>query len=301
MTVDLNAERQHIRRLRSSLQHHPLRAFAARYALTVSPLLAASVLLGQWPSPWTWIVFAVVAGFTQNAFGILTHEAAHFFLHANKRTNDALADWLVCLPIFNTVQRYRDEHFVHHRQCCDDSDPYFGLYGPYERKAQVMLGFVMDLTAITAARSFVRREQFEQRPPSERVGAAARLALVQGAIAAALWALTGTPAAYLVLWVVPLATIPFFVNRIRTFVEHHAATDGAEANRATVPTLAEYFLIAPYGYSFHFEHHWMPDVPYYQLPWVHAELTRRGFAFGRDHLAPHGYLRTFALLFGELR
>jgi fatty acid desaturase len=301
MQADLIAERTRIRTARAALPHEPLRAFAERYACTILPVVAAGVLLASTRAPWSWVLFGLVAGFTQNALGILTHEASHYFLHRDRRANDILANWLVCLPVFNSVERYRDEHFVHHRECCGHTDPYFGLYGPYDRRWQVVGGFVSDVVGLTAVRSFLARQRFVRRPASERFAFLVRLCVVQAPIAAALWAATASVSAYVVLWVLPLATIPFVVNRIRTFVEHHADSAGKEASRATIPNAFEYFLIAPYGYSFHFEHHLMPDVPYYQLSWVHAELARGGFQFGPDALAPHGYLRTFVRLFRGLR
>jgi hypothetical protein len=73
-----------------------------------SGLFAAQT--GGW---WPLAIVAVVAGFTQNALGILMHEASHYFLARDRQRNDRLANWLLCYPLMNTVAGYRAEHFLH--------------------------------------------------------------------------------------------------------------------------------------------------------------------------------------------
>lgn len=285
---------------RRRLAADPLRRFLRVYIPTVLVLLLTLALVGWQPAPVSWITLAIVAGLTQNALGILTHEASHYFLHRDRATNDRLADWLVCLPIFNTVAGYRRGHLEHHRLCCGPLDPYYGLYGPYTKKREVVWGFAQDLVGLTAFRTFLAR--YAEKGGTQSVGTPpVRMAVVQGVIALALYAVTGHWWAYGVVWVGPLVTVPFAVNRIRTFVEHHADAGGPEATRTTRPTPLEWLIIAPYGYAHHFEHHLMPDIPYYHLGWTHEALVRQGFAFGDSRLSRGGYLRMFARLFKDLR
>lgn len=289
-------ERWHARRSGS-----PLFAFATAYAATMIPFVVSMMALGVTAHWAAWLAAGLVAGFTQNALVLLMHEGSHGFFHTRRTTNDTLANWLVCAPIFNSVDDYRRTHIVHHRDCCDHKDPYFGLYGPYGTKRSVVLGFVQDISGVTAVRTFLRRYEATDRPPASAAGVAVgRILVVQTALAGIFWAVTGAWWAYGLLWALPLLTVPTTINRMRTFVEHHAAAGDVEANRSTLPTWWEYFLIAPYGYAFHFEHHLMPEIPYHQLKWAHAELAEAGVDFRDEHLARRGYLRAFARLFRAL-
>jgi fatty acid desaturase len=310
MTLDVSRLCHTIRVERRRMADEPSSLFIRLYVPTVAPVVATVALVAVVPAVWSWLLLVAVAGLTQNALGILTHEASHFFLHRNRRVNDIVADWLVCLPIFNTVAGYRRDHFEHHRGCCGPRDPYYGLYGPYERRSQVIRGFVQDVLGLTAVRSFLARYLDRSAGSKRDTGAAGRIAVVQigvqiitvqGIIAAALTLATGQWWAYPVAWVAPLLTVPFAVNRVRTFVEHHAGPQEPEASRTTIPSLFEWIAIAPYGYAHHFEHHLMPDVPYYHLGWAHAQLGRLGFLFGGEHLSSGGYLRTFSRLYSSLQ
>jgi fatty acid desaturase/2-polyprenyl-3-methyl-5-hydroxy-6-metoxy-1,4-benzoquinol methylase len=275
---------RHVRERRKTLKHDPFRLFLQRYVLTLCPLAAALVIVATNLNAWSMLlvaVVAVVAGFTHNALAVLMHEGAHWFFHQRRATNDVLANVLVCLPIVNTVEGYRHTHLLHHRACCDEQDPYVGLYGPYERKWQVVLGFVMDFSGVTAARTFIRRylHAVPEAPPTPRYVIVALLG-VHGLLFWLLQAATGYWWAYWALWIVPLATIPIAINRLRTFVEHHAERGGHEANRTTLPHFLEYVTIAPYGYAHHFEHHLM------RHPLLPARVGPCGAALGGPAVRP---------------
>ncbi len=297
----LRAVCKEIRVARRELVTRNFAHFVKVYLATVVPFALLLVVAGLWRSIWTIVACAIVAGFTQNALGILTHESSHYFVHHNRRVNDAIADVLVSLPIYNSVAGYRAEHLIHHRISGAEDDPYYGLYGPYQHRSQVRLGFLRDLTGATAARTFLIR--YTQRENEQRdLGFFVELCLVQGAIGVGLWAVTGRWWAYFASWLLPLLTIPIAINRLRIFVEHHAGPDpsGEEANRSTRPRWFEYFTIAPYGYANHFIHHLLPDIPYYQLEWAHHRLAEGGFEFNDQQVSEGGYLRAFRRLYLQL-
>ena len=295
-------ECQRVRARRKALTRNQLHVFLQRYIITLCPLAVTAAGAVLVPGLVSLLLLAIVSGLTQNAFAILMHEGSHAFFHPRRTTNDLLANLLVCLPIFNTVEGYRAAHFEHHRLCCDEADPYYGLYGPYDSKRQVLSGFLMDLAGVTAVRTFLRRYAHSGRDHASGHAwyVLPGFVAVHGLIFLLFYGITGQWWAYPLLWVVPLMTIPIAINRIRTFVEHHPGPDGSEANRATIPSFAEYLAIAPYGYAFHFEHHLMPEIPYYQLSWAHSALRSEGVEFRSEHLAI-GYAKSFARLFAGLR
>lgn len=278
----------------------PAAIFLASYSLTLVPLALAAAALAVSPGPLSLVVFAVVAGFTQNALGLLMHEGSHHFFHRNKATNDLLANVLVCHPIFNTVQGYRREHFAHHRHSGEDEDPAYDLYASYATRTDVMKGLAADLTGLTALRSFLQRYTGEVRGEPGETGWMGLALIEQAIVAGLLWWLTGSPFAYPFLWLLPLITIPIAINRIRTIVEHYPGFDPLPANRTTLVGIVEYFCIAPYGYSHHFEHHFAPTVPYYRLGWAHGYLKERGITLRPHEYAGEGYLRTFARMLREV-
>ncbi len=291
-----------VRQRRRALPQRHLRTFLTRYALSLVPLVLSAAIALRYPALWSYLLVAAVAGFTQNAFGILMHEGSHGFLHSSRAMNDRLSNWLVCYAIFNTVQGYRAPHLEHHRFCCDDRDPYFGLYGPYVKRTELLQGFLMDFVGVTAIRMFTRRYGTgETNTTGIAWHSVAGLMVVHSVLCVAGFLLTGYWWGYLLLWVIPLATLPIGINRFRTFVEHHAGANSPEANRSTIPNAIEYLAIAPYGYAHHFEHHLMPDIPYYHLGWAHQELRAEGVRFEADRLAAGGYVRTFWRLFNGLR
>jgi fatty acid desaturase len=119
-------------------------------------------------------------------------------------------------------------------------------------------------------------------------------------IAALLWRITGSPVAWVFLWVLPLMTIPFAVNRVRTIAEHYPGFEALPANRTTLVGIIEYCCIAPYGYSHHFEHHFAPNVPYYRLAWAHRYLKGRGVRLRSHEYNSAGYLGTFTRAMTDL-
>lgn len=282
--------------------------FIRAYVLTLMPLGLVVMLSGKISiAVWTAMLF-VVAGFTQNALGVLMHEASHGFLSVDRRVNDILANLLVCYPLFNTVTGYRDGHFRHHRYFGTTRDPYFHLYNIGSKKA-VLLGLLSDISGVTAVRAFLSRywaDGEERKMDGERLMSLAAVAHVMGflLVHAAMWGAfyiaTGWPLGYLAFWILPLLTIPFLINRIRTIVEHALPVTGNAVTRTVEASVLESILFAPYGYSHHSEHHRYPGIPYHRLRAAHAMRTRALSGCPLDEEWSKGYMSTFAQILRRL-
>lgn len=270
--------------------------FLKCYVVTILPLTVLIVTGFAYPSWPLFIVVALVAGFTQNALGVLMHEASHYFLHPDKKLNDVLANLLLCLPIFNTVQGYRTSHLQHHRYSGDSKDPYYPLYGCYSSRGDILRGFLFDLTGVTAVKTFLARYigPTDQSAQLNRYTLPA-LIVVQGVIFVVIYRMTGSWSGYLLLWLVPLLTIPIAINRLRIAVEHVARPGSG----GTVPSPIEFLCIAPYGYSFHYVHHLMPAIPYFHLKWAHDRLVAESVDLTEDKYAD-GYVKTFFELMRDM-
>lgn len=67
---------------------------------------ATSVIVG--------IVAVILVGCTQHRIGLMGHEASHYLLHPDRKTNDILAELLCFFPVFGTLSQYRAKHLSHH-------------------------------------------------------------------------------------------------------------------------------------------------------------------------------------------
>lgn len=297
--VDLGQIRHFARNHFAVDKDSALRQFFVVYLATLVPLCFSLLLVACYPGVQAMVAAAIVAGFTQNALGILMHEGSHYFFHKSPLINDRIADLFVCLPIFNTVAGYRRLHTAHHLKVGDVGDPGYNLYADVGSRAEIVKGLLRDISGITAISSFAERYISRNRGDasghlSPDKGGLLKLAVVQGAIAAALYAVTGLVYSYFVLWILPLLIIPFLINRIRTMVEHAALVPGSEMeNRTTLSGPVERLFFAPYGYMHHFEHHLCPYIPFYQLPAFRRFLSKETGMDPGKYTTSGGYLKTF--------
>jgi len=84
---------------------------------------------------------------------------------------------------------------------------------------------------------------------------------------------------YLVLWILPLATVVQALLRLRAIAEHGATSDFSSPLTAARTNLVPSWLgwlIFPHHVNYHIEHHLYASVPQYNLPALHRELTERG-------------------------
>jgi fatty acid desaturase len=92
---------------------------------------------------------------------------------------------------------------------------------------------------------------------------------------------------YVVLWIVPLATVLQVIFRLRAICEHGALTDFSSpltAARTNLPTWWERYFLFPHHVNFHIEHHLYPAVPHYNLPRLHEALKAHGIVEGVEIL-----------------
>ena len=117
----------------------------------------------------------------------------------------------------------------------------------------------------------------------------------------ALFAWSGYLVEYLVLWILPLATVVQANLRLRAIAEHGATTDFSSpltaARTNTGPAWLEWALF-PHHVNYHIEHHLYASVPHYNLPALHREMAARGMLEGGE-VVP--FRLTLAKIFAEPR
>jgi fatty acid desaturase len=100
----------------------------------------------------------------------------------------------------------------------------------------------------------------------------------------AYYTLTIGPQFYFLIYVLPIFTLYPAQIRLRTAVEHAFEAgyvpQGPEAvwvARSVNASWLERLIIAPLDIPYHFEHHLLPGVPYYNLSKVRKLLEAKGF------------------------
>ena len=231
------------------------------------------------------------------------HEAAHAGLHPNLRVNEWVGHWLCAVPVGASLAAYRPYHLTHHKYAQQVEDPDLVLSAPFPvTRASLRRKVIRDLTGQTffkqrIAPFFVRVAVDEDMPEGARVTARSALrflAVNAGLLTAAI--LAGVGWAYVVLWLLPLATWFPLVTRLRNIAEHacveNSEIDPLRQARTTRAAWWERAFIAPYWVNFHAEHHIFMHLPCWSLKRAHRLLAAKGVTQGME-VAP-GYRAVLA-------
>ena len=236
--------------------------------------------------PITIPLMVMVIGTRQLGLFILMHDAAHGLLHPNRRINDTAALWFGG----SELNIYRPYHLQHHRFVQQTADPDLVLSAPFPiSAASLRRKIARDLTGQT----FVKQrlgplaDKLKARQPNESAwlllvieAKAQRVFLLTNAIGFVLFAAAGLWWAWLLMWLLPMATWLPLVSRLRNIAEHalivENSTDPLRHARTTHANWLERALIAPYWVNYHCEHHMFTHIPCWNLPAAHRMLASKG-------------------------
>ena len=191
-------------------------ALLAHCWLVIGLAVAAGV---TWPI--TIPLMVVVIGTRQLGLFILMHDAAHGLLHPNRRVNDTAAKWFGG----SELDVYRPYHLQHHRFVQQTADPDLVLSAPFPiSPASLRRKIARDLTGQT----FIKQRfgglvaKLKSRKPNESARKlvlleveAQKVFLITNAIGFALFAAAGLWWAWLLMWLLPMATWLPLVSRLR--------------------------------------------------------------------------------------
>jgi fatty acid desaturase len=266
-------------------------------------VIGAAVVIGvTWPPMVPLMV--VVIGNRQLGLFILMHDAAHGLLHPNRAVNDWVARWFCG----SELDAYRPYHLQHHRYVQQSEDPDLVLSAPFPVTASSLRRkIIRDLTGQT----FFKQRfgpvigRISLRKPGEAVWPLVadeikkqRVFLSLNAAGFALFAAAGLGWAWLLMWLLPMATWLPLVTRLRNIAEHalivQNGTDPLRHARTTKANLLERLCIAPYWVNYHCEHHMFTHIPCWNLPAAHRALVEKGVA-ARMEVQP-GYATVLRLV-----
>ena len=252
-------------------------ALAASGAVAFPLAVVASAVVLSHPA--AWIAAFLLMPIAQNRLFILHHEAAHRVLFSNRRLNDLIGINLVGWLTFGTGGHgYRVGHMNHHRDEFGPKEPDFGLYARYPiTSASMRRKHRRDLTGVSAFR--IIRPRFQRLGEVHHRRLTYRFLAGQALLLAAFWA-SGHPWLYLLLWVLPWATLYQGLNRIRAIAEHGGMTRSDDRRRTTHhvhQSLLARTVMVPFSVGYHLAHHVDMTVPYRNLPRLHAALVADGY------------------------
>ncbi|HSF22005.1 MAG TPA: fatty acid desaturase family protein [Burkholderiales bacterium] len=294
----------------------PWRATAA--ILHDLAVLAAAIGVGLyfWPNPLVLVVCILIIGTRQHALFVIAHDAAHYLLYQNRMLNDVVGR--ACATVQGlSMCTYRVIHRLHHNNLYGPLDPDTALHGGYPRgKMYLLKKLLKDLSGLTAWKTYAyflggapalnTQTNVALRPlddTSEKLRIEARndrnAVIVSHLAALTAFAWSGYLLQYLVLWILPLATVVQAILRLRAIAEHGATTDFSSpltAARTNVAPAWLAWLIFPHHVNYHIEHHLYASVPHYHLPELHRELAARGL-LERAEVVPFGV--TLKKIFSE--
>jgi fatty acid desaturase len=238
---------------------------------------------------------AIGVGFLIAYLQLFIHEAAHFNLAATRKTNDRVADWLICWLVGTSISAYRATHAEHHRHLGRDGDTEVSY-----RHALTPMFVAEMLTGIHALRVF-RARRGQTRSNAAMVSRAPLLrglslhAVIVGAL---LW-FGWWPAVLAWLGGIGVA-FPFFAT-IRQQLEHRPTANMRDAGDAVTRLFGDGPLARIFGgagFNRHLLHHLEPQVSYTRLGELETFLKNTSLAELLDARRA-SYLGTFSELIRE--
>jgi fatty acid desaturase len=272
---------------------------------------AAAVALAFWPNPFLILISIIIIGTRQHALFVIAHDAAHYLLYENRRLNDLVGR--ACATVQGlSMCTYRVIHRMHHNNLYGKLDPDTALHGGYPRgRSYLIKKLLKDLTGLTAWKTYayflggapalntqtnvaLRPLDDTSRKLKDEARSDRNTVIVFHVAVLILFAASGYLVQYLVLWILPLATIVQAILRLRAIAEHGATTDFSSPLTAARTNLAPAWLewlIFPHHVNYHIEHHLYASVPHYNLPELHREMASRGVLEGAEVIAFSATLR----------
>jgi len=244
-------------------------------------IAACFTLVALVPHPVSYVLSFLAIGALQHHLNIIQHDAIHRHLVTNPKWNEFLGK-LTSYPIGFTM-KYRLNHFSHHVGFATPKDPDYDNYCKFPNLLSFMVAdFTRCLVGVAGVTQYLRTKFGKGRDTTDGEAFDKELigvALTQLFIFAVL-ALTSHWIFYFTLWLLPLATLAKTLTRIRNVAEHVMLRSNGVPELSRLRTFRcgwiEQFFIAPLSFNFHAEHHFYPEIPYYNLKKVHEILKTRG-------------------------
>ncbi|MBN8430842.1 fatty acid desaturase [Microbulbifer salipaludis] len=235
----------------------------------------------------------VLVGVLQYHLNVIGHDGLHFNVGRSRSANDLVCRFLLHGPLLSPLSLLRKNHLSHHAHLggARDNDRHYYEISRFGNSRRWILWLISSLLGGMTFQ-VVRKLLFSRggsgssaKSPINVDSVLAKdlfsIGLTQLLILALLWFLFSGVHGYLVFWLLPMFTVMFGLNVVRSCLEH--AVDVLDASRylSFRPAVLERFFLSPYNMNFHAEHHFYPTVPMHHLPAFGRFLRRAGVKYDR--------------------
>ena len=249
--------------------------------LSLSALLYIFIIVEDKIPNWyilTIPVFSILAGFIIAFINLFVHEAGHYYLHRDKKTNDLMANIFLCSWTGLHIKVYRRIHWLHHQHLATDSDPEHSYFHALSGK------FILEtISGIHVLRILLNKNNTHviEKESRKRSFIMLLIGLILNStfLFAAIWFNHYQLA---IVWILAmLVFFPFFAT-VRQLIEHRdelAASDNAFYNSPKRKTSRLFtnsifsILLGSAGFNKHMIHHWDPVLPFTALEKVEVFLA----------------------------
>lgn len=261
--------------------------------VSLALVFAVPVLFSVCPSWWLGILCALVNVHTFNRFAQIVHGSDHSGLFVNPDWN-IYAGKLAGYFLGYTRDGHKAAHNEHHLYLNTERDADRVWCRPEAKVGAIVRGWLDDFFLISGFKrywqyAFDRSAAKSGTPVKQAVsGKLVALlslwpaALLHAVILLTYWKTSG-PQYYFLLYVLPLATLYPAQIRLRSNVEHgfdpgfQPQNDAQrKVTRSIKANWLERFVMAPLFIEYHYEHHVLPSMPYYNAPAMRALLAEKG-------------------------
>ena len=251
-------------------------------------MILAALALAASMNRWASLAAAfIIIGISQYHLLVLGHHSLHRNLFASDATNEFVAKYLILAPLGLPMTVSRANHMRHHVhfQTPDDYEWHhynvdefkqttgrllFWLVGCYFG-VEFLLGVKRVLTGLANPPTARRKENSAGRSLKDFMAVAS----VQLIILVSVTLATGSLWSYAVLWLLPMLTLMSGLSATRAALEH-ISPDLPPNRLLTFPRgFIQRFLIGPFNFNFHSEHHLYVNVPACNLGKLHNYLAAR--------------------------
>jgi fatty acid desaturase len=276
------------------------------YFLLVATVVFYFILEKSFGISWLTIIslpfVAFIAAFWLAFIQLFVHEAAHYNIHPNKKTNDLLANIFLCVILGVNIKSYRLTHSKHHvklGQTEDTEHSYFNKLTPL---------FVLKMLTGIHVLDVLKSRNKLNNAQTEKSLSQSKSALLLGALLNFSFLLVLVIFGYFLTAALWIATVivfyPFFAT-IRQLLEHRGEEYNSDINfkeinhgknsRLFKSNLFSYFMGGA-GFDRHLLHHWDPEISYTRLKDVERFLSDTEKCGPIVKEAQTGYFETFLKL-----
>jgi fatty acid desaturase len=247
-------------------------------------------------------VSAFYLGYLIAFLHLFIHEAAHFNLHPDKKTNDRLAS-CICTFFGISLKNYRKTHWTHHLHLATPEDAEISYFSPINYKLFLRLLTGAQVLSVIRTRKKRNLQENSQATSSGILAATIGMHLV---ILIAAWYCGSYPLVF--GWLLAVTIVFPLLATLRQILEHRAddaANNPAYYQDQSRPRSSRLFESSLFsktfggaGFNRHMIHHWDPQISYTRINDVISFLERSKVTASIIRQSKTSYSKVFLRLAG---